>query len=121
MKRELTISLTPDWKAKLHQAGEKMQRSIDTGTYQGEQLNFESPQLFFGKLTERRWILVQRLQQAGEGLSVREIARLVDRGVRRVHDDLKVLLELGLVEKTEDGRIACPYQSIHVDMHLRAA
>ena len=94
-----------------------MQRSIDTGAYQGEQWNFESPHLFFGKLAERRWILVQLLQQAGEGLSVREIARRADRGVRRLHDDLKVLLELGLVEKNEDGRIA---DTIHVDMHLRA-
>ena len=111
MKRELTISLTPDWKAKRRRAGDVMQRSIDTGAYQGEQLNFESPQLFFGKLTERRWILVQLLQQAGEGLSVREFAHRADRGVRRVHDDLKVLLELGLVEKNEDGRIACSYNN----------
>ena len=98
MKSALKISLDPDWKANLRQAGKVMQRSIDTGAYQGELLHFESPQVFFGKLTERRWIMVQRLQQAGKGLSVREIARLADRDVRRVHADLKALLELGLVE-----------------------
>ena len=40
VKRALTISLNPDWKATLRQAGEAIQRSIDTGAYPGEQLSF---------------------------------------------------------------------------------
>ena len=34
--------------------------------YQGETLNFDPPAAFFGRLTERRWALVQALLGAGE-------------------------------------------------------
>jgi hypothetical protein len=32
-----------------------------------------------------------------------------------------VLLELGLIERTDDELITCPFSDIHVDMHMRAA
>lgn len=41
--------------------------------YQGERLNFESPGVFFGRLTERRWALVAALQGQG-AMAVRELA-----------------------------------------------
>ena len=54
-------------------------------------------------------------------MGVREVVRRVERDVRRVHDDLQVLLELGLIEKTAEGKVLCPYVDIHMDMHMRAA
>ena len=121
MKRVLTITLSSDWKGNLEKAAAKMQRSIKSGKYQGEVLNFESPAVLFGKLTERRWNLVREIQRAEKPVGVREIARRVKRDVRRVHDDLAVLLELGLIERTDDEAIVCPFSDIHVDMHMRAA
>ncbi len=32
-----------------------------------------------------------------------------------------VLIELGLLERTEDGGVLCPYTSMHIDMQLRVA
>lgn len=119
MDRYLTITLSSDWKAGLRNAAESIVEGVNSGEYQGEQLNFESPAVFFGKLTERRWDLV-RLLQNEKPSGVREIARLIGRDVRRVHDDLKILMELGLIEKESDMLI-CPYRDIHVDMHLKAA
>ncbi|MGB5774143.1 MAG: transcriptional regulator [Sedimenticolaceae bacterium] len=121
MKRVLTITLSSDWKANLEKAAATMQRGITSGKYQGEVLNFESPAVLFGKLTERRWNLVRELQRADGAIGVREVARRVERDVRRVHDDLVVLLELGLIERTDDELITCPFSDIHVDMHMRAA
>ena len=46
--------------------------------YLGETLNFETPGAFFGRLTERRWALVQMLMGAGE-LSSREPMRRLGR------------------------------------------
>lgn len=60
------------------------------------------------------------LQGTGE-TGVRELARRVGRDVKRVHEDAAILSELGLIEKTESGRLVCPYADIHVDMHLRYA
>jgi hypothetical protein len=48
--RTLTITLQPDSKTALRQAG---RRAIQP-TYQGEVLNFESPGALFGHTSERR-------------------------------------------------------------------
>ncbi|MEJ2632446.1 MAG: transcriptional regulator [Acidihalobacter sp.] len=115
-KRTLTITLDPDWRELLRATA----RAAEAEHYQGERLNFEAPEAFFGRLTERRWALVRTLQGAGT-LSVRELARRVGRDVRRVHEDVGVLAELGLIERTDRGGVYCPFADIHVDMHLREA
>lgn len=120
MKRTLTITLQPDWAGALRQASAKAQRGLSGKGYQGETLNFESPGEFFGRLTERRWTLMRALQDGGP-CGVRELARRVERDVRRVHEDAAILAELGLIEKDENGKLNCPYADIHVDMHLRQA
>jgi predicted transcriptional regulator len=114
--RYLTITLQPDWKAALRTAA----HAAKAGIYQGEVLNFETPAQFFGKLTEKRWDIVRAAQGKGD-LSVRELARLVERDVKRVHEDIVILADLGLLERTESGGVVCPYTSMHVDMHMRAA
>jgi predicted transcriptional regulator len=114
--RHLTITLQPDWKGALRQAASR----VKARTYQGEVLNFETPAQFFGQLTERRWELVGIAKGKGE-LSVRELARLVHRDVKRVHEDVVALAELGLLERTESGGVVCPYGTLHIDMYLEAA
>jgi predicted transcriptional regulator len=114
-QRILTITLQPDWKAALRTAGKRAQAQ----TYQGEVLNFESPGAFFSRLSERRWALVHALQGQG-ALAVRELARRVERDVKRVHEDVQALAELGLVERTESGSVECPFAEVHIDMHLTA-
>ena len=37
-------------------------------TYQRETLNFETPGTFFGKLTERRWSIIDALQAGPDGV-----------------------------------------------------
>ena len=113
--RTLTITMRPDWKAALRAAGRRAQAQ----TYAGEVLNFESPGAFFSRLTERRWNLVRALQGQGV-LAVRELARRVERDVKRVHEDVQALVELGLVERAESGGVVCPFAEVHIDMHLTA-
>jgi predicted transcriptional regulator len=114
--RYLTITMQPDWKGALR----AMAKVANADTYQGEVLNFESPGHFFGRLTERRWEIVRAAQGKGE-LSVRELARAVGRDVKRVHEDVVILAELGLLERTEGGGLICPYSSLHIDMYMKAA
>jgi predicted transcriptional regulator len=54
-------------------------------------------------------------------MSVRELARVVGRDVKRVHDDIVILAELGLLERTDSGGVTCPYSSMHIDMYMQAA
>ena len=115
-KRTLMITMNADWRAALRAAGKR----ASARSYQGEVLNLESAGSFFGKLTERRWALVHALQGQGP-VSVRELARRVARDVRRVYDDVEVLAELGLFERTEGGGVVCPFDAVHIDMRLTAA
>ena len=115
-ERRLTITMQSDWQDALRATG----KSVKANTYQGEVLNFESPGQFFGQLTEKRWAVVRACQGKGD-LTVRELARALGRDVKRVHDDVVILAELGLVERTEGGGVRCPFSSMHIDMTLEAA
>lgn len=115
-RRNLKITLDPDVSRFIRDAG----RKAASRKYQGEILNFESVELFLGRLTPLRWNLVRALLGAGE-LSIRELARRVNRDVKRVHGDIAVLCELGLVERTESFGVRCPFDDIHIDLHLRKA
>ena len=115
-QRRLTITLQPDWKAAIRAVGV----AAKSGAYQGEVLNFETPAQFFGQLSEKRWAIVRAAQGKGE-MSVRELARVVGRDVKRVHDDIVILAELGLLERTDSGGVTCPYSSMHIDMYMQAA
>ena len=114
--RNLTITLESDWAGALRAAGKRATAT----TYQGETLNFESPADFFGRLSERRWKIVRLLQGRGD-VPVRKLARLLGRDVKRVHEDVVILTDLGLIERTESGGVVCPFASVHIDMHLQAA
>ena len=113
-KRTLTITTNPDWQAALRAVGKR----AEARSYRGEVLNFETAGSFFGKLTERRWALMHILQGRGH-MTIRELSRRAGRDVRRVHDDVGVLAELGLVERTESGGVECPFASVHIDMKLK--
>ena len=56
-----------------------------------------------------------------EPLSIRELARRVDRDVKAVHGDVHALLDAGLLDRTESGLIEFPFDAIRVDFTLRAA
>lgn len=117
MERKLKITVGADWKAGF---GEAMGAAFHSNEYQGEELRFESPGLFFSRLSEKRWALVEVLLGAGE-VGVRELAKRLGRDVKRVHEDTAALVDMGLIEKTSGGEVLCPFSDIHVDLHLRHA
>lgn len=116
-QRTLTITVRPQGWADLRDAA---RAGFAADHYLGESLNFETPALFFSRMSSKRWDMVRTLQGAGE-MSVRELARRLGRDVRRVHEDVTALAELGLLERTERGGVVSPYADIHVDMHIRQA
>ena len=58
---------------------------------------------------------------AGQGaLSIREVARRVDRDIQAVHRDVQTLISSGVIDRTEVG-IAFPYDKIHFDFDVSVA
>lgn len=97
MDRRLTITVGSEDRAALKA---RMMAAVRTGTYQGEFMNFATPELLFTRLNDNRWKMLQALIGASK-TGVRELARRVSRDVKRVHDDAAILVDLGLVEKVD--------------------
>jgi predicted transcriptional regulator len=54
-------------------------------------------------------------------VSIREAARRVSRDVKAVHGDITALLNAGVLNRTEDGRIVFPFEAVKVEFLLQAA
>jgi predicted transcriptional regulator len=83
-------------------------------------ISFATPELLWRVLTEKRWELLKVLCGAGP-VSIREAARRAERDVKAVHGDVTALLNAGVLDKTEDGRIVFPYEAVKVEFLLQAA
>lgn len=90
------------------------------GKSQGEFISFESPALLFKMLSGNRWELLKIMTGAG-AISIREASRRLGRDVKAVHGDVQMLLNVGILQKTDKGQIEFPFDAIHVDFMLQAA
>lgn len=81
---------------------------------------FATPELLWQVLTAKRWDLLKAMA-AGGAMSIREAARRAQRDVKAVHSDVHALLNAGVLNKTDDGKIEFPYDTVHVDFTLHAA
>ncbi len=48
-------------------------------------------------------------------MAIRELARRLNRDVRAAYSDVHALLNCGILDKTADGKIEFPYDTVHVD------
>jgi predicted transcriptional regulator len=53
-------------------------------------------------------------------MSIREVARRVNRDVKAVHGDVAALLKAGILRK-EDGRVVFPFDEVRLDVRMKAA
>lgn len=71
-------------------------------------------------LSGYRWDLLKIM--TGDGaMSIREAARRLGRDVKAVHGDVKILLNAGILQKTDKGRIEFSIDALHVGFVLKAA
>ena len=90
------------------------------GKPQGSYLSFISVDLMWKILTPKRWEIIRAMTGAGP-LSIREVARRLERDVKAVHGDVTALIKAGVINKTEDGKVEFPYDRVHVDFEIKAA
>lgn len=92
--------------------------SMNTGRAEHEaHIGFSTPELLWQVLTSRRWQLLKVMCGAGP-MSIREAARRVGRDVKAVHGDVMALLNAGLIDRTPDGRVEFPFETIKVEFVL---
>jgi predicted transcriptional regulator len=82
-------------------------------------LTFESLPVLLKNLTPARWTLLEAVKCSGP-MSINELARLLGRNYKNVHTDVSRLLELGLIGRLPDHRIAVAWDTITAEMKLAA-
>jgi len=80
-------------------------------------LSFADLPLLMKNLTPARWDLLKRLKAAGP-LTIFALAKLLERDYKNVHTDVSRLLELNLVEKSQDGKVGVAWQAIRAELRL---
>ena len=92
-------------------------RAAFDGKAQGAHISFASAELLWKVLTAKRWELLKAMTGEG-GMTIREAARRVGRDVKAVHGDIRAMLDAGVLDRTDDGRVIFPYDAVHVDFTL---
>jgi predicted transcriptional regulator len=82
-------------------------------------LTFDGLPLLLRNLTPARWALLEYLKRHGP-LSINELAKRLERHYKNVHTDVARLIELGLIERCEDQRVAVMWDVVAAEMRLAA-
>jgi predicted transcriptional regulator len=82
-------------------------------------ISFATPELLWKVLTAKRWELLKAMCGVGP-ISIREAARRVERDVKAVHSDITALLNAGVLDRVEDGRVIFPFEAVKVEFLLHA-
>ena len=54
-------------------------------------------------------------------LTIRQVARRVDRDFKGVRSDVTLLLDAGILERSKRGGVEFPYGRVHVEFDMMAA
>jgi len=83
-------------------------------------LNFATAAQLFNDLTPARLALLEVLKGLGS-MSIYALAKQLGRNYSNVHADISKLLELGLVEKNEAGKVFVPWDEVQIRLTLGGA
>jgi predicted transcriptional regulator len=119
MKRKIEVTV-----GDLSTALDRFERAWKRGETGGSQipelrLTFESLPLLLRNLTPARWALLEAVKRSGP-MSISELSRQLRRHYKNVHSDTSRLIELGLIDRLADQRIAVTWDTIVAEMKLAA-
>ena len=115
-KRKINVSV-----GSASDALDRFERVWRTGETRAPELRltFQSLPLLLKNLTPARWTLLEALKRDGP-LSISELARRLERKYKNVHTDVARLIELGLVDRRTDQRVAVVWDIVVAEMRLAA-
>lgn len=83
-----------------------------------EHFSFESLHALFSELSLSCWRLLEYLQQNPNANTLDELAKQLEYSPTHIIRDIKKLLILGLLEKSEDGKAYVPFDDIQLSFRL---
>ena len=119
MKRKIEVTVG-DLSGALDRFEHAWQQGVAGASRRGEvRLTFENLPVLLKNLTPARWTLLEAVKRSGP-MSINELARLLGRNYKNVHTDVTRLVELGLIERAPNQRIAVAWDTITAEMKLAA-
>jgi predicted transcriptional regulator len=119
MKRKIEVTVG-DLSRALDRFEQAWQRGVAGKSRRAEvRLTFESLPVLLKNLTPARWTLLEVVKRSGP-MSINELARLLGRNYKNVHTDVTRLVQLGLIARVQDQRIAVAWDTITAEMKLAA-
>ena len=109
----IRVETEAQWGARIVQAAER-------GEPQPPGFSFRNDDELLDTLTSNRFAILKALC-GNNPIGVRELARRVGRDVRAVHADVQRLVGIGLIDKTENGKLLFPYSGVHLELDWRSA
>lgn len=82
-------------------------------------LYFTDEDSLFGTLTPKRMELLRHLKQHGP-LSHRQLALQLNRAYANVHEDVKQLMQLDLIQKESEQKLTVPWDELDICVPLAA-
>jgi predicted transcriptional regulator len=83
-----------------------------------EKITFQDQRLLFKTLTPKRFALLKHIHEQ-DGVSMRSVAKALDRDYSNVHNDVKILHQLGLITKDETSHLCyVPWDVIVTEIAL---
>ena len=76
--------------------------------------SFDSLPTLFRTLTPKRWEVITTLQSLGPS-SQRGLARALGRDVKRVHEDVAILLDRRLIARDAKNKLLVPYDVLRLE------
>jgi predicted transcriptional regulator len=95
-------------------------RRVGAGEGVAPRLAFGSLRDLFSAITEKRLEML-RFVAVHEELNTRQLSQPLGRDYKNVHTDVKDLVELGLLEKDDQGRLTAPFDEIVIHATVRDA
>ncbi|GAM11256.1 hypothetical protein OR1_03567 [Geobacter sp. OR-1] len=84
-----------------------------------ERVYFGDMKTFLEHITPKRFILLDTLHKSN-GMTIYALAKVLKRNYKNVHDDVKALEGIGLIEKDENGLYSVPWSEITATAKLAA-
>ncbi|EXJ16695.1 HVO_A0114 family putative DNA-binding protein [Imhoffiella purpurea] len=109
----IRVETEAEWSARLLQA-------IERGEPQPPGYSFQTDEDLLDTLNGNRFTILKALAGT-DPIGVRELARRVGRDVRAVHADAQRLAAIGLIDKSENGKLHFPYEGVRIELGWRVA
>jgi len=114
----VTIRSTASVLDEVLKTARKLQQGLPVAEAETE-LTFNDAATMLSTLSKKRLELLTFLRRQG-AITIKELSRQLNRNYSNVHEDVQLLLRLGLLDKDKTDKIYVPWDELNISLPLAA-